>query len=474
MEKTAAKSVLIALVSLMAACGGASTTEVQDPGVVSLSGTLGNTFVPAGENGEVLARVRVSTRALDGSARPPINLALVVDTSGSMAGEPIEDAREASLAILDLLREGDRLSVVAFHSTTEVLLSSTVIEDNLDELREDIGRMEAQGTTDMAGGLQAGLTELMSHYEPNGVNRLVLLGDGVPNDEAGIVAMAQASGERGMSVTAIGLGLDYNETLMGDIAQVSGGQFHYVEESEQVASLFRDEVIRMQRVSGRNAVVRLQPGPGVTIQSVVGQNVQNLGAYVEVHLGDLHEGEHRDLMVRATVEGRRPGATVELMDVHLGFDDAVMEGGRLERRVFLGAKSTDDVEELASGRNTDVEREAARMQAAAVTIQAVRMTREGELQAARAMLERAEQDARNFVDEESDGDEDFAAQIETMSAFRQSLGAPSTGTAAAGASDDYDEPEADVSEPSAPPMPAVDRARIQREVHSESLDALGY
>jgi hypothetical protein len=161
------------------------------------------------------------------------------------------------------------------------------------------------------------------------------------------------------------------------------------------------------------------------------------------------------------------------MDVHLGFDDALIEAGRLERQVFLGAKSTDDDEELASGRNRDVEREAARMQAAAVTIQAVRMTRDGELEAARAMLQRAEDDARRFVDEESDGDEDFAAQIETMSAYRNSLGGAQSGAGAAAADFDDDEPEAEsAAEPE--PMPSVDRARIQREVHSESLDALGY
>jgi Ca-activated chloride channel family protein len=476
MKRTLGFGAVCALLISVGACGGSSTTEQADPGVVSLAGTLGNTFVPAGENGEMLARVRISTRSIDGSGRPPINLALVIDTSGSMAGEPIEDAREAALAIVGLMREGDRLSVIAFHSSTEVLLPSTVIDDNLDEVREDIGRMQAEGTTDMAGGLQAGLTELMTHFEPEGVNRLVLLGDGVPNDESGIVAMAQAAGERGMSVTAIGLGLDYNETLMGDVAQVSGGQFHYVEESEQVATLFRDEVLRMQRVYGRNAIVRLQPGPGVTIQSVVGQNVHNLGPFVEVHLGDLHEGEHRDLMVRATVEGRRAGATVELMDVHLGFDDAVREAGRLERRVFLGAKSTDDSEELASGRNADIEREAARMQAAAVTVQAIRMTRDGELDAARAMLQRAEDDARNFADGDSAGDADFAAQIETMSAYRQSLGASPASTAAGSGAMGTDGAATGTIEPEAAeePMPAVDRARIQREVHSESLDALGY
>lgn len=473
MKRTISLTAVAALIALLpTACGGASSTEQEDPGVISLAGTLGNTFVAAGETGEVLARIRISTRSVDGSARPPVNLALVIDTSGSMAGEPIEDAREAALAIVDLMREGDRLSVVAFHSTTEVLLASTVIDDNLAELRTDIGRMEAQGTTDMAGGLQGGLTELMTHFEPNGVNGLVLLGDGVPNDESGIVAMAQAAGERGMSVTAIGLGLDYNETLMGDVARASGGQFHYVEDSEQVVALFREEVLRMQQVFGRNAVVRLQPGPGVTIQSVVGQNVQNLGAYVEVHLGDLHEGEHRDLMVRATVEGRRAGATVELMDVHLGFDDAVVEAGHLERRVFLGAKSTDDTAEFASGRNPDIEREAARMQAAAVTVQAIRMTRDGELEEARAMLNRAEQDARSVLERDGTEDADFAAQIETMGEYRDSIvatGSTAGAPAPVEASDDDGEPEAERE-----PMPAADRARIQRQVHSESLDALGY
>lgn len=451
-----------------AGCGGASTTEQEDPGVISLSGSLGNAFVPAGQNGEVLARVRVSTQPIDGTGRPPLNLALVIDTSGSMAGEPIEDAREAALTMVDLLREGDRLTVVAFHSSAEVLLPSTVIDDNLAELRVRIGAMEAQGTTDMAGGLQAGLTELMTHYEANGVNRVVLLGDGVPNDESGIIAMAQAAGERGMTVTAIGLGLDYNETLMGDVAQVSGGQFHYVEDSEQVATLFRDEVMRMQRVFGRNAVVRLQPGPGVTIQNVVGQNVQHVGGFVEVHLGDLHEGEHRDLIVRATVEGRRAGATVELMDVHLGFDDAVVDAGHLERRVFLGAKASDDDEEIARGRDAELESEAARMQAAAATVQAIRMNRNGEVDEARVVLENAEREANSYA---LDGDEEMAAQVDSMASLRRSM--PPTaavGTATSGLDSDDAQPE---NEPS-PAMPTSDQQQIQRQAHDEAMGALGF
>ncbi len=455
----------LAASSLLAvSCGGASSHEQEDPGVVALEGTLGNTFVAAGEPGEVLARVRVSATPLAGSARPPLNLALVMDTSGSMAGEAIADAREAALAIVGLLREDDRLAVVTFNSTTEVLLPSTIVDDDLDEIREKIGHMEAVGTTDMAGGLTAGLQEVMANFDPQGTNGVVLLGDGVPNDPNGITAMAQAAGERGIAITSMGLGLDYDETLMGDIASLSGGQFHYIEESSQVAHVFRDEVLRMQRVFGHNAVVTLQPGPGVQIQSVIGQNVAQLGGAIQVTLGDLHEGEHRDLLVRATVAGRRAGATVELMDVHLGFDDAVRQAGHLERRIFLGAKSSGDSAEIARGRNQEIELEAARMQTAAVTVEAIRTARGGDVEAARAMLDRAAASYREDYD--FVGEEEATRQTTGLRALSDSLPSlattPAPSTAGAGE-----------SPPAAEPVPEDAPARVRR-VHSEALDVLGH
>ena len=462
---------VLLLVSLPAfGCGG-TPDERQDPGVVALEGTLGNSFVAAGQDGEMLARVRVSTTPLPGGARPPINLSLVVDTSGSMEGEPIEDARDATLAILDLLREGDRVSVVAFNSTTEVLLPSTVIGGDLDELKADVRQMAAHGTTDMAGGLQAGLEQLIMNFDPNGVNRVVLLGDGVPNDESGIVAMAQAAGERGIAVTALGLGLDYNETLMGDIARVSGGQFHYIEDSEQVATVFHDEVMRMERVFGRNAVVTLQPGPGVTITSVVGQNVNPVGQSVQVHLGDLHEGEARDLIVRAQVSAHRDGATVELFDAHLEFDDAVVEAGRLERPIFLGAKSTADQEELSRGRNVEIERAAAQVQAAFVTIEAIRVARQGEVERARAMLQNAENDARRYQVSDDDG---VAQQVQQMHSLESALPVAATGSAASAPPARNEDYEPGDAAPAEEPPASTESQRILREVHSGSMDILGF
>jgi Ca-activated chloride channel homolog len=455
------------------ACGGSSVVENEDPGLVSLAGALSNRFVPAGTETELLAQIRVGTDNASIRGRSPVNVALVVDTSGSMEGDPIQHAREASLALLESLGDGDRLSVVAFHSRADVLLESTALEDSdLDELRRKVGAMEARGTTDLEAGLQVGLEQLMSHLFYEGINRIVLLSDGVPNQEGSIVALAQAAGERNITITALGLGRDYNETLLGQIAQLSGGSFHYIEDSEAVVAVFRNEVLRMQQVYGRNAVVSIRPGPGVRIDSVVGQNVSQDGAVVRVLLGDLTQGELRDLIVRATVAGHRDGASVEALDVELTFDDAIAEAGRLTRNVFLGAKATANAAELASGRNASVEAAAERVQAAAVTIQAISLVRDGDLERARAVLQSAETRARNYAEQSQD------ERVRRQAAQMRSLDAAISGMQADPAY--RSEPEDEEAGPAgaepttSPEAPPPSMPAPVRETHEEAMDTLGF
>jgi Ca-activated chloride channel homolog len=420
---------LVCLSVLACACGGAQRApEGEDPELVVLEGELGNSFVTAGEASDIVSRIRIATRPLENAPRPPINLALVVDTSGSMEGDAIADAREASLALLSTLRPEDRLAVVAFHSETEVLLESTKLEGaDTAELRRRISRMEARGTTDLGGGLRAGLEELVRHYEPDGINRLVLLSDGVPNDPAPILPLAQAAGERGIRITALGLGLDYDEQLLQHVAEASGGRYHFVEESTAVAQVFRQEVLRFERVVARNLALELRPGPGVRIEGVVGQPTSVGSGVVRVALGDLSEGEERDVIVRMHAEPRRRGATVELMDAVLSFEDGVANAGALERRVFLGARATDDAHELTTGRNEEVEQAAARVIAALTTVQAIERAREGDVAEARAILDRAASEALEVA--ESSGDERLRAQVTQMRVLGQAL--PSIGTPAA-------------------------------------------
>lgn len=382
------------LVPLLTTCGAASTPATpRDPGVVTFEGALANRYVKARDQNEVIARLRVATRAAP-SKRPAINVGLVIDTSGSMEGAPIADARTAANAFVDALRPGDRLAVVTFDSRTEVLLPSTVLDsDNIAEVRQKLSHIRARGTTDMAGGLQAGVQEVVRNFQQGGINRVVLLGDGVPNDEAPLRAMAQAAGERGIAITALGLGPDYNETVMTAVAQLSGGTFQFIRESSGMANVFRHEVLRIERVFAHNAGITLTPGPGVRIESVVGQQVAQSGGSVVVTVGDVSQGESLDLVVKMTTDGHRDGSAVELLDAVLGFDDAFAEGGRFERRVYLGARATASEQTRATGRNLEVEAAAERVQAAALTVEAIRIAREGELERARALLAQAAAEA---------------------------------------------------------------------------------
>jgi Ca-activated chloride channel homolog len=363
--------------------------------IVSLDVSPGNRFLRSETKGEILLRLRLGAHTLRDAKRPPINLALVVDTSGSMEGDAIRDAREASLSLVGALSEGDRLAVVSFNSDTEVLVPSTRLDKgSIAKIREKISAMKARGTTDLAGGLRAALEEASKSFEPTGINRIVLLGDGVPNDEAAVLPIADLASQRSIPVTVLGLGLDYNETLMNAVAQRSGGKYHFVRESTQVASVFKDEILRLQRAVARNTVVRLSPGPGVTVKQIIGLTGTPVGAATQVSLGDLSEGEERDVIVKLAVSGHREGSTVELLDADVSFDAVTAGGVRVSEKTFAGVRSSADAAEIASGRDRDVERSAARVAVAERIVRAIALARAGSLHEAQAMLDAAQLDAR--------------------------------------------------------------------------------
>jgi Ca-activated chloride channel family protein len=450
---------LAALVVLaLSGCSPSSMPEAKDPGALTFEGALANRYMAAGEASPALARIRIGTVSPPETEKPKVNLALVVDTSGSMEGRAIEDAREASIAMIDALAEGDRLAVVVFHSKSEVLLPSTPIDaDNRAEIKARLRTMKAQGTTDMAGGLQAGLDQVSANLEPRGINRIVLLGDGVPNEEGMIRSMAASAGSRGVTITALGLGLDYNESLMGAVAQVSGGRFHYIEKSEEVAAFFKEEVLRLQGVFARNATVELVPGPGVQIEAVVGHPMVRNGAKVQVTLGDLSRGDKRDLIVKLSALPRREGAAVELLDAVLSFDDAVAGAGRLERRVFLGARSTGSSSEIEQGRNRDVEDSAASIQASAATLQAIEAARRGDTGRAQEMLENAAEEASEGAKLNANAElEQKASSMRALSQILPAAAAPMPAAAA----------EPMPAPPNAPKMPP---AKALRKAHDEAM-----
>lgn len=449
----------------LTACGFFSAvpkTPEGEQSVLTLDGALANGMIKADAPGSVVARLRIAPRPEDLSEKIAVNVALVIDTSGSMEGKPIEDARAASLAMIKSLKDGDRVAVVVFHSKAEVLLPSTVLGD--DERREAeamIGAMRAHGTTDMARGLDAGLAQVMSNLDPRGINRVVLLGDGVPNQEAGIREAAQRAGDRGVTITSLGLGDDYNESVMGAVAQLSGGRFHDIKDSKQVTAFFQNEVLRLQGVRARNVVLDLTPGPGVRVDRVIGLAMSNRGAGAQLTLGDVSRNESRDVFVVLSVEPHRAGASVELLDAVVSYSDPqAIDEERVERRIFLGARASAVEADITKARNARVEDEAAMAQAAASTVEAIQMARSGHPIEARVLLERAADETERRAKES--GNAELKKKAEIMRALSGDL--PSVSAAPQGGSP---EPSSEAAPSEAPsPSPAAGY-----EFSNESLDA---
>jgi Ca-activated chloride channel homolog len=366
----------VAVTALLPSCGRPSQPSSARADALTLEASSGERVVGADTPQVVTVRVALGVKPMERSSRPPANLALVIDTSGSMEGKAIDDAKSAAIALVDSLSPKDRLAIVVFNSKVDTLLASTLLDDaDKKDVHKKLAELRAEGTTDMAAGLQVAIGQVTSHLDPETVNRVILLGDGVPNSEGPIEGITQSAAAQGVSITALGLGPDYNETLMGKMAQVTGGKFQYVADSSKVASFFKEEVGRLQKTYARDAWLELSAGPGVLISGVIGQESVRTGTgAVRVHVGDLALGEKMDVFAQLVVTGAKDGANVELVDAVLRFNEGT-GGTPKERRAFVGVRASKDPTKIEAGRNADVESGAAKARQAADTLEQIRLAR---------------------------------------------------------------------------------------------------
>lgn len=397
---------------------------------LELDWALDQRVLRADSQNEIVARVRIEAPEHLDLPRPPARVVLVVDTSASMRGEAIEGAKAAAAALVDSLSDGDSFSLVVFHSRAEVMMNATLIgEHSRAAAKAEIERMQAWGTTDLAGGLELALGQLGAapqnlepadselHQlnagiwhsggpDPAVLERVVLLGDGVPNDARSIPNLTQAFVSRGAEITTLGYGLDFDEVLLATLAEQTHGSFTFVEEPERVASLFRDEVLHIQRTVARDLHLGLGLGPGVALLEVVGHPTRwnDAMARNELALGSIAEGQSVELVLRLAVGPHHEGATVELSDLELAFTDVYTGTGNRFERSFLSALSSADEQEIAASRDLEIARLGARARTDAATLRVLELARSGDLKASKLLLSQsvswAEEAATELEDEQ--------------------------------------------------------------------------
>jgi len=202
------------------------------------------------------------------AVRNPLNLAMVLDRSGSMEGEKIANLRRAAKQVIGLLDKEDYVSITAFSDRVFKIAPSQEAAD-ADTLRALIDTIRDGGGTAMSGGMRQGLRELAKHLSPDRLNRMLLLTDGQTfGDEDECRALGAEMGSKGIVIQALGLGEDWNEELLDEVAEASGGTGDFIETADQITEHFQEVVQRMQAAVVQNAQLILRLVNGVVPRQV--------------------------------------------------------------------------------------------------------------------------------------------------------------------------------------------------------------
>jgi Ca-activated chloride channel homolog len=285
------------------------------PDTITLLCTWGRTPLPANTTPQAAYLLIEATSAAAAEA-VPLNFCLVLDRSGSMQGAKLAAMKDATKRVIDTLTPQDVVSIVLFDDTVQVLAPATTAADK-DALKAQVDAIEEAGGTAMSGGLAAGQAELRKQMSPDRVAALLLLTDGQTwGDEDACRTLSQELGRDSVRITALGLGAEWNEKLLDDLAEATGGASDYIADPAQITTFFQRAVRAAQGTVAQEARLLLRLSRDVTPRAVYRTTpvIANLGYQpsgeneVAIRLGSLESGAPAGVVVDMMLPPRAAGS----------------------------------------------------------------------------------------------------------------------------------------------------------------------
>jgi Ca-activated chloride channel homolog len=355
-----------------------------------LTGSMSAATLLRGSGGEAFAAFELTTEELKDVTRPPLDLALVIDRSGSMSGR-IEYAQQAAVGIVERLGEQDHVALVQYDDSAQVVVASVAMDaKGKAAMRTAIQGISLGGGTNLHGGLVLGRDEVQRVATQGQVGRVILLSDGQANigvvDPQQIASTARDAANHGTRITTVGVGLDYNEDLMEAIAESGRGNYHYVKEAKDLDRVIAGELAGIQATVATNVELRLTPVcPGVQITEVHGYESRRDGAAFVVPMADLIGNDSRKLLVSMKVPDGQKGHVATLR-AELVYKDA--KGTELKKsELALGVNVSEDAQVAMASVDENVMAQALQVQAATSMRQAAQAYERGDQEGARQIVE---------------------------------------------------------------------------------------
>ncbi|WP_437564818.1 vWA domain-containing protein [Sorangium sp. So ce542] len=400
-----------------------------------LEGRVGHARLPRSAQ-ETFLMFEVRSDDAPARAQAQANLSLVIDRSGSMKGTRLTNAVQAATTAVGRMNDGDVVSVVTFDTRTTVVVPPTTVgPDTRGRILAGVRGISLGGDTCISCGIEEGLSLLAQ--AGGGVSRMLVLSDGDANhgvrDLPGFRAIAQRARDRGVSITTIGVDVDYNEKILSAIALDSNGRHYFVENDAALARIFEAEAEQLTASVANGAELAIALAPGVTLDRVFDRSFRRAGDQVIVPLGAFAAGEVKTVLLKVRLGGLGDGArgASPIADVGLTYRDLVAKtDARCEGKLGVAIADRDadasELDALVAGR-------VQRSETAATLKQANFLFEQGRLDEARSKLDAQQRSLRSAADKAKraapagrakDVASDFEGQIAALERADSSFGAP--------------------------------------------------
>lgn len=278
-----------------------------------LRAKLTSTQVLAGEQDLAVMIQMPAFRAHDREQRRALSIIVVLDRSASMRGDPLANAKRAATSLIAQLDDGDSFAVVTFSDRDELVIAAgKASPERKHAASEAIDRIVAGGGTCASCGIIRGEHEILQSPDLRGIHRMVFISDGQANlgirSQDELVELAGRTAEHGVSISTVGVGLDFDEETLIRIGETAHGNYYFAKDTAQLGTVFATELTGLRRIIATHVSLLALQEDGNPIERAYGYPLQTIKRGVVVPIADLGDEEARKVVLHGLVTAREVGS----------------------------------------------------------------------------------------------------------------------------------------------------------------------
>lgn len=296
-------------------------------------------------------RVSISAPTIAKTQRAPLNIAVLLDASGSMnkAGK-LEEAQSALSQLWSSLSPNDRFTLITFADSAQVVHQNQLVGTSTNP-PIGLSFIQPEGGTNLYDGLHTALEALKLGDNAQNIDRLILISDGKanvgPSSKRHLKEQASRFSEQGYSLSAIGLGVDYDETALRMLTDVGGGTYHLVDAAHRMNTVLQNEIASNTTMASSSTVVSLSFPNGVTPLRYLGWFPEKDGRSTRIHLGELYSNMKKQVFIEVEIEPEVMLSN-EIVQARLSYFDHLSSERITQTKAVLASKSNDPLARVNS------------------------------------------------------------------------------------------------------------------------------